>query len=61
MKVTNCRNIGSHVILMDCVKGNDSMKEQAGRINLYNDDLVKQLLCGQSIQQVDGMKRRIML
>jgi hypothetical protein len=61
MKVTNCRNIGSHVILMDCVKRNDSVKEQAGRINLYNDDLVKQLLCGQSIQQVDGMKRRIML
>jgi hypothetical protein len=54
MKVTNCRNIGSHVILMDCVKGNDSMKEQAGRINLYNDDLVKQLLCGQSFSKLMG-------
>ena len=57
-KVTNCRTIGSQVVFMDCIERNDLNREQAGRINLYSDKLVKQLLCEQPIQQVDGMKKR---
>jgi len=56
--VTNCRTIGSQVVFMDCIERNDLNREQAGRINLYSDKLVKQLLCEQPIQQVDGMKKR---
>jgi len=43
---------------MDRTERNDLNREQDGRINLYNDKLVKQLLCEQPIQQVDGMKKR---
>jgi len=43
---------------MDRTERNDLNREQDGRINLYNDKLVKQLLCEQQIQQVDGMKKR---
>jgi len=54
----NCCMAVFLVVFMDCIERNDLNREQDGRINLYNDKLVKQLLCEQPIQQVDVMKKR---
>lgn len=56
--MTNYRIIGSQVVFVDCIEGNCMKMGEAGRINLYDDRLLKLHLMEEPTGQIDGSKKR---